>query len=376
MKINKRVGKIAIAPAVAIALGTVALLAAALSMIVPVDHEAVSAQQPTATPDPTGRIAEIKPSVGTVTLNPGTSVTLSIRVIGLQNVGQGSLASDVVFNWSASGGDLQSDGKGNTSAHYTAPTEPGNYNVSVTASSNCRSKCTAVFNIRVRRPGSDEGQDGLAVNPSGTIPTLLTDGENNQYEVFTPEEGGNFNGDDFRIEVPTGAVKNGEYIGVRMYEDGLASNSGMEHHNYTLSGANYTVAVVDGDGDSVPSYQLNDVSTICVPLPPELLPKISDVQMIGTYDGGVSLTGFTSATRLGRTLSVCGFVSKIPVTVAVGVQGAPPPLPTPVPTPVPELPPTGGASPSTSILLVLAIATLLAFLATGALALTARHRRR
>ena len=59
-------------------------------------------------------------------------------------------------------------------------------------------------------------------NPAGAIPTILTDPDGNQYEVFTPEGGGTFTGDDSSLSAGPGVVPNGEIVGLRISEGGSA----------------------------------------------------------------------------------------------------------------------------------------------------------
>ena len=169
-------------------------------------------------------------------------------------------------------------------------------------------------------------------------------------------------------------MPNAEYIGVRMYENGSASNAGMSGHRYTLSGTKYTVAVIDSDRAAVTSYGLNDVAIICIPVPNMLLSNIADVQLVGISDDGVSLTAMTSAVRVVPSLTVCGFTSTIPVNVAAAIPGVPPALPD-EPEPEPVLPATGGASPSSPLAVAWAFLIGIALIATSAVVLIRRRQR-
>ncbi len=313
--------------------------------------------------EPTGLIKEIAPSTRNLSVNPGDRVSLSINVIGLQNVREQSLGSDVTFNWSATGGDLPPNKDGNTSVRYKAPESPGNYVVTVSATSNCRGTCTATIDIRVRRPGSTETVVGTPVNPPGEIPTVLSDADGNQYGVFTPEDGGTFTGDQFWITATAGTVPNAEYIGIRMYENGSASNAGMTGHRYTLEGTKYSVAVVDSERNSVVSYRLNATVEICIPVPIAMRSQISNVEMIATSDDDTELTVLSSSVRVVPTLTICGNTSTLPVNVAAGIPGTPP-MPAPTPDLEPALPRTGGAGPVSTALFAWALligATLTSF---------------
>ena len=316
--------------------------------------------------EPTGLIKEITPSTRNLSVNPGDTVSLSINVIGLQDVRQQSLGSDVTFNWSATGGDLPPNKDGNTSVRYKAPDNPGNYVVTVSATSNCRGTCTATIDIRVRRPGSTETVVGTPVNPPGEIPTVLADADGNQYGVFTPEEGGTFTGDQFWINATAGTVPNAEFIGVRMFENGSASNAGMSGHRYTLGGTKFSVAVIDSERNSVASYRLNATVEICIPVPMEMLSQITNVEMIATSDDGTELTVLSSSVRVVPTLTICGNTSSLPVNVAAGIPGTPP-MPEPTPVLEPALPVTGGAAPTSTSAVVLGLLLGIALMAVGVL---------
>ena len=225
-------------------------------------------------PQPMGSIQEISASTPNLALTVGDTVVLSINVIGRQDIEDQRLADDVKFDWSVSGGRL-SDGADGTSASYTTPSDPGIYSVTVSPRSGCIGTglaCTATFRITVRRPGEATGPDAPPRNPEGEIPSILSDSEGEQYQVFTPEEGGTFTGEDFSISAGTGIVPNGEIIGVRMTEDGSASNAGMSHHRYTLSGNQYRLSVIDAESAPISSYHLNGTVAVCIPVPEDCAP--------------------------------------------------------------------------------------------------------
>ena len=165
----------------------------------------------------------------------------------------------------------------------------------------------------------------------------MTDGDGNQYEVFTPEGGGTFTGEGYTLSAGAGAIPNGEYIGVRVSDEGSASNAGMTHQRYTLGGNMYSVSAVDASNADITSYALNSAATVCVPLPDELRSNISNLALVAINADG-SLTILSASVRLGTNgTQVCGNLSGLPASVAVGSSGAPAPLPTPVPpTATPE----------------------------------------
>ena len=234
--------------------------------------------------------------------------------------------------------------------------------------------CSAEITVQVRRPSAPVEADPEPVNPPGDIPSILTDSDGNQYEVFTPVDGGTFDsGEGYRIHVPSGAVPNGEFIGIRMSDGGEASNLGMTHQRYTLGGNMYGIHAVDGSGAAISSTELEDPATVCLPLPAALRTSIADLAVVSINSNG-SLTVHAASVRIGDAgTQVCGNVSGIPTTVAVGSQGAPDAIPTPV-VEEPVLPETGATAPSNNgalFALILGIATL----SLGTLTLVRRRNR-
>ncbi|MXZ03274.1 MAG: hypothetical protein F4Y88_06280 [Chloroflexi bacterium] len=326
------------------------------------------AQKPT--PQPTGSIQEITASTPNLTLTVGDTVVLSINVIGRQDIEDQRLADDIKFDWSVSGGQL-SDGADGTSVSYTAPADPGIYSVTVSPRSGCVGTglaCTATFRLTVRRPGEATGPDAPPRNPEGEIPAILTASGGGQYEVFTPEEGGTFTSENFSVSAGNGIVPNDEIIGVRMAEDGSASNAGMSHHRYTLSGNQYRVSVIDAERAPILSYNLNGTVAVCIPVPGELRTNISSLEMVTKNSNG-TLTVMSSSVRISPSLIICGNTSTLPATIAVGIRGTPPPLLEPDPEPTEMLPATGGATPSSASALVWAFLLGIALISIGTLCL-------
>lgn len=331
-----------------------------------------------------GEISRIEPAIRSVTVSAGDTVTLSVRVYGLQGVEDNDLPGSGGITWSAGSGSL---GEG-VEILYNAPDSPGTYTVTASVGDGaCQpdneddraSDCSAEFVVKVQRPAATPTPAPLPQNPPGEIPAILTDSDGNQYEVFTPEGGGTFTGEGFNLTAGAGVIPSGEFIGIRVEEAGPASNIGMTQHRYSLGGNMYTISAVDATGAVVTSYALNNPATVCVPLPDELRHNISSLAL-AMVNADNTLTILSASVRLGSSgTHVCGSLSSLPASVAVGSAGSPAPLPTPVPptaTPVP--PETGGAAPSSSgmavwaLLLGAAIVTVGTFLIAG----TVRGRRR
>ena len=308
-----------------------------------------------------GEISRIEAAIRSVTVSGGDDVTLSVDIYGLQDAKDNGIGA--VFTWSIDGvadADLGSGRK----IEFTAPSQSGMYTVTASLDGGeCQpvveadraDDCNASINVQVRRPAPPVAEEVPPVNPPGDIPSLIPDSDGNQYEVFTPVEGGTFDGGEgYSINAASGAVPNGEFIGVRMSDGGAVSNLGMTHQRYTLGGNSYGVHAVDASGASVSSYVLDEAASVCVPLPAALGVRISDLALVAINSDG-SLTILAAQVRLdtgtGITM-VCGNLSTLPATVAVGAQGAPGIIPTPEPTPEPVLPVTGGTSPASSMALV------------------------
>ncbi len=325
-----------------------------------------------------GEVSRIEPTIRSVTVSAGDEVTLSVDVYGLQNAKDNSLGSE--FEWSVDG-TADADLGSTREIDYTAPSSPGTYTVTaMLGGGQCQpeeeemreSACSASITVRVRRPSAPVDEDEDPVNPPGPIPTILTDSDGNQYEVFTPVDGGTFTGENYSISGGAGVIPNGEVIGIRMSDEGAASNVGMTHQRYTIGGNMYAISAVDSSEAPISSYVLSDAATVCVPLPAELRTNISDVALV-VINSDDSLTILAGTVNVSPPATVCGSLSSLPAKVAVGAAGAPAPIPTPVPEPTPEPPATGGAAPASggvlwALVLGLAVATL------GSILVMARRR--
>ena len=193
--------------------------------------------------------------------------------------------------------------------------------------------------------------------------------------MFTPEEGGTFTGEGYSLKVDAGAVPNGEFLGIRMSDEGAASNLGMTHQRYTLGGNMYAISAVDSSQAAISSYVLDDAALACVPLPDELRSNISDLALVAINSDG-SLTILAAQVRISSagTMVVCGALSNLPASVAVGSSGAPAPIPTPTPEPTAVPPDTGGTAPASSMVVLWSMLLGIAVFALGSVLVIARRR--
>ncbi len=355
------------------------------------------------------RIGRIEPSIRSVKLSAGDEVVLSVEVWGRQGLSDNGLADKAPADgrpevtWSSSGGGTFEEGRirrewrdgvaNDRQVTFVAPSNPGTVTVtaSLVDSADClaqqedetpqehEARCSAEIEVTVVRRATAPIIVTAPVNPPGVIPETLSDSEGVAYAVFTPVEGGFFAGDGYSLVAGAGAVSNGEYIGVSMTPIGEASNVGMTWHRYTLGGLKYVISAVDASGEAVSDYGLAEAVTACVPLPAELRGNIAEIFLTAADDGGDTTVLSTSVKITPDGVSVCGKLSTLPATVAVGKVGSPPEVADPSEEVVDEgpLPDTGRASLAQGWVLWLMLAgAVTAVLGASALRLRARARRR
>ena len=330
-------------------------------------------QGPRLLPTSDARILRIEPTISAVAVSSGDEVRFAVDVYGAQDILDNSLGDGVAFDWSDgdAGGDLDGDGREVT---YTAPERPGTFTITIAApSESCRApltdevRCAATFDITVRRSSAAVEPTPVPVNPAGTIPSILTDSDGNQYEVFTPEGGGTFTGDASSLKAGPGVVPNGEIVGLRISEGGSASNEGMTYQRYSLGGSWYEISAVDSSNTSVSSYGLSDAVEVCIPLPDALRSNISSLALV-VINADDSLTILSSIVRISSSgTNVCGSLSSVPAKLAVGTAGSPAALPTAVPdtADMSDLPDTGGAAPSSPMVVFWILIVGLASIVVG-----------
>ena len=279
------------------------------------------------------KVTRISPEVKSIAIAPEDKVRLAVNVFGLQDILNNSLGDDVTFEWTSDDGTgsfhearprADDDSEPNDRAVvFTAPTEPGVHTVNVRLDSwECKYKdgesggCATEIRVLVLAPIPFASVQATPADPTGEIPSILTDADGNQYEVFTPVNGGTFVGDGVTVTADSGAVPNGEILGVRAAVDGEASNVGQTHQRVTLAGNYYGVYAVDASGAVANGYVLDAPASVCIPLPSRLSAKISDVAMVSAGDAG-TLSVVSSKVRIGTAgLQLCGDISELSARVA------------------------------------------------------------
>ena len=222
---------------------------------------------------------------------------------------------------------------------YTTPREPGIYTLKAFVDrmvcgddDGLDDGCFAEIEITVRRAAAPPSPTAIPVNPAGEIPSVIVDDDGNQYEVFTPEDGGRFEGEGVSVVsvvAEPGAVPNGEIIGVRADTDGEASNIGRTQDRVTLSGSYYGIYAVDASGQALNGYLLDDPINVCLPVPSRFTSNISQLAMVSERPDSTFAT-LSSSVRLSTSgVLICGALSEVSARLAVGNLGSPSALPSP-----------------------------------------------
>ena len=329
-------------------------------------------------------LASILPEVREVTIRAGDDIRLGVNLYKLQgdldNTVPTGGSNTVVFRWmevGPGGGSFADPGNGRQ-VIYTAPSSPGTYTVTAEAqpdgvcdshhaeataiSAANRAPCIATFTIRVTRAPGTADQQPEPVNPTGVIPTELTDNAGTAYTVFTPVGGGTFTGDDITVSAPAGAVPDRTLLGVNAAVSALPPPIPIPGASMSVAGNYYDVNAIQQSGQApLTDYTLDDPLTVCLPFPQEFRADLSNVVAVERKpDGGISILTTKVRTNAGN-LAVCGTLSQLPATVAVAKLGTVPAIP-PTPTPEQDLPDTGATTPGYAITLLM--------LLTGALLIT------
>ena len=344
-------------------------------------------------------VNRIEPTITEVSMRAGDTVRLEVDVYGtadrVDNTIPDEDGSKLVFDWSEtpSGGAFAAPGD-QRRVVYTAPSLPGTYTITAQAqpdgicrdhhktnfdiSDADRAPCIATFTIRVSRAPTPPEAPGEPINPTGPIPTSLSDASGVDYTVFRPVEGGMFTSAGITVSAAKGAVPDEQLLGVRAAVSSVLPPAPVPGASMTIAGDLYDINGIQQDGDApVQGFTLDDPLTACLPMPTELRANISDVVVVERKSDGSYGILSTKLRQSAGGLTVCGSVSTLPATIGVaklGVVVAPPATP----TPEIETPDTGATAPSTNmagIALGAGIALIAVAIATAAVLSALRRRR-
>ncbi len=346
------------------------------------------------------RIAEvhsIRPTVREVSVRAGDTIALTVDIYDGQEVLDNSIpgkpGSKLVFRWEDKLADGSTGSAGGTFATpnngrrvtYTAPSSPGRYIVTAEAQPDgvCtshhegaaeitdaeRAQCTATFTIRVSGIPAVPVPRPDPVDPTGAIPTSMTDDKGGTYTVFTPTKGGTFTGADITVTAPAGAIPDRTVVGIGAAVSDIPTPAPIPGATMSLAGSYYDInAIADTGEPPIPSYTLNEPATACLPFPQEFRADLSNVVVVQRKSTGDLSILSTKIRSNAGDLTVCGTLTQLPATVAVARLGlVPAPAPTTPSTPA-DTPDTGATTPGYAVLLL----TLL----TGALLITGIGRMR
>ena len=330
----------------------------------------------------------IRPTIREIAVRAGQQVRLEVEVISLQDTLRNDLADDsdsvMQFRWteSPSGGGTFATPSSDRRVVYTAPDLPGTYTILAEAqpdgicrdhhntklgiSAEDRARCIATITVRVSRaPGAIE-PEADPINPAGLIPTSLTDSAGIAYAVFTPVDGGTFNGEGITVSAPAGAIPDQQLLGIAAASSDIPVPTPFPGARLTIAAPYYDINGVQRTGDSpVSAYNLDDPIRACMPIPAMFRADISDVAVVNRSAADGSITILTSSIRQTDSgLAACGNIGQLPATVAVANIGVIEATPEP-PAPEEDLPDTGATAPGIWMLATIMLAALAVLVATG-----------
>ena len=327
-------------------------------------------------PKPTAdvRILRIEPTIRGVHLRPDELVRLDVKVYGRPDIRDDSLGDrpEITFEWVdgisgptevtgvgafeesvASYDDREINGQPDDKrVLYTSPSNPGPYflKAMLEPGTECLGKregetdedvverCTAIFDLTVRRVTPAGPTPVPPSNPAGEIPDVIVDDRGTNYEVFTPEGGGEFVTEKCSLKIPKGAVNNSEIIGISITElETPHEQMEVEDPRFITDGTQCEISAVDANGEAITDYQLLKPGNICMPPPDRLRPKAVDA-FVGSINSDSTLTALSSKLYLATSaggLNVCGNISSLSATTTVAlraeVAGELPPTPVSIP---------------------------------------------
>ena len=206
-------------------------------------------------------------------------------------------------------------------------------------------------------PGNTESPtESQPRNPSGQIPTTLSDDSGIEYEVATPEQGGNFQVKDCdtcpTVTVPVGAVPDRAVIGIRATTQVTTAWEPSATNQLVIAGEHTLVTAVNHLGEPLARYTLNKPMQVCVPLPAAFRSRLDTVALFEFADEPTDnrLLASNVYTSDGK-LTICGATNKLPTTIAPARLGALEPEMS-MPNIQDDLPETGGDAPNSLVALV------------------------
>ena len=336
------------------------------------------------------RIAEvhsIRPTVREVSVRVGDTIALTVDIYDGQEVLDNSIpdkpGSKLVFRWEDKLADGSAGSAGGTFATpnnerrvtYTAPSSPGRYIVTAEAQPDgvCtshhegaaeitdaeREQCTATFTIRVSGIPAVPAPRPDPVDPTGAIPTSMTDDKGGEYTVFTPTKGGTFTGDDITVTAPAGAIPDRTVVGIAATTSDIPTPDPIPGATMSLAGSYYDIlAIADNGEPPIPSYTLNEPATACLPFPQEFRADLTNVVVVQRKSTGDLSILSTKIRSNAGDLTVCGTLTQLPATVAVARLGLVPAPSQTTPTTPADAPDTGATAPSYIALLLMLLTGL------------------
>ena len=344
-------------------------------------------------------ISRIEPQIVTATVVAGQQIRLTTNVFNMQETNANTrfdlktgpfARTQTLLRWSVGIGDGEFTGTdAPRNVFFTAPETPRTVTITSEALPYgvCQghhakpadlSDCIATFTIRVVAPGSTEAPaESQPRNPSGQIPTSLSDDAGTAYEVATPEQGGRFEDENCEscptVTIPIGAVPDQTFIGVRATNEVMTSLDQGASSHLTILSERTRVTAIDRQGAPLTVYTLNSPMQVCVPFPPEFRSRLDTVALFEFSDLPSSnrLLASEVYSRNGK-LTLCGKTDRLPTTLAPARLGAIESDTTPTIT-NDDLPETGGAAPNTLLALVAVLIGIL-LTATGVIYLIGSAR--
>lgn len=348
------------------------------------------------------RVWRIEPSSTEVTAFSGERVQLRLDVYDKSGGSMNSevdqaVHDDIIFRWIGIGEfseprNIQQARKSGRPddriVEYRVPYGLGTYTVvaslrtpdicATERTAGCTGRSTAAFTIKViNRTTYNQDTAPEPKDPEGLIPSQITDDSGNLYSVALPTTGGNNADGNATISIPIGAVNNETYVGIRISKlENIPAIERDDRQRVTLSNDWYQVDVVNARGEPLLAYRLNKPAAVCLPMPVEFSPYLTDITLVEGLNASRLLTsnGNYDAEYGWRT---CGNTSSLPGTFTVAVRGDRPELiPEPTATPVPIVTiSVGGSAPSPNASISAAMLGALVVLLGLALIATAKHRR-